>query len=46
MASSGMLRRVVLVGTYVSEELIACPSSPVLVTLMKEAQSSYKSHTV
>jgi hypothetical protein len=71
MASSGMLRRVVLVRTDVSEELGASfitvtmvflrsvrrllvtasvvPSSPILVTLMKEALSysvgSYKSHT-
>jgi hypothetical protein len=48
MASSGMLRRVALVRTYVSEELSASfttvtrmvPSSPILVTLMKEALSS------
>jgi hypothetical protein len=56
MASSGMLRRVALVRTDVSGELIASfirvirigklliamvvPSSPILVTLMKEAQSS------
>jgi hypothetical protein len=81
MASSGMLRRVALVRTDVSEELrasfirvttmlpvtnnlvffrsirrsvvtaIVVPSSPILVTLMKEALSSskkicsYKSHT-
>jgi spore maturation protein CgeB len=35
-----MLRRVVLVRTDVSEELGAGPSSPILVTLMKEALSS------
>jgi hypothetical protein len=61
MASSGMLRRVSLVRTDVSEKLIASfirvtvflrsvgrllvtasvvPSSPILVTLMKEALSS------
>jgi hypothetical protein len=55
MASSGMLRRVALVRTDVSEELSACfirvksdllflrsvvPSSPILVTLMKEVLSS------
>jgi hypothetical protein len=66
MVSSGMLRRVVLVRTDVSEEISASfirvtrikrsvrrllvtasvvPSSPILVTLMKEALSSYKSHT-
>jgi hypothetical protein len=51
MASSGMLRRVALVGTDVSEELSASiimvtrnvPSSPILVTLMMEAQSSSES---
>jgi hypothetical protein len=64
MASSGMLRRVVLVRTYVSEELSASfvrvtrlgissqrasvptasvvPSSPIFVTLMMEALSSYE----
>jgi hypothetical protein len=55
MASSGMLRRVALVRTDVSEELSASisvrrllvtasvvPSSPILVTLMKEALSSPK----
>jgi hypothetical protein len=52
MASSGVLRRVALVITDVSEELSASfirvtrnnasvvPSSPILVTLMKEALSS------
>jgi hypothetical protein len=47
MASSGMLRRVALVNTDVSEELNASlvtasviRSSPILVTLMKEALSS------
>jgi hypothetical protein len=44
MASSGMLRRVTLVRTDVSEELgasfLRVPSSPILVTLMKEALSS------
>jgi hypothetical protein len=50
MASSGMLRRVALVRTDVSEflrslcQLLATasvvPSSPILVTLMKEALSS------
>jgi hypothetical protein len=51
MVSSGMLRRVALVRTEVSEELsVSCgcrllvtagvPSSPILVTLMKEAPSS------
>jgi hypothetical protein len=51
MASSGMLRRVALVRTDVSEELSASfirvlvkasvfPSSPILVTLMKEALRS------
>jgi hypothetical protein len=56
MASSGMIRRVALVRTHVSEELRASliwvtrlgelvtvnvvPSSPSLVTLMKEALSS------
>jgi hypothetical protein len=52
MPSSGMLRRVVLVRTDVSEELSVSfigwllvaasvvPSSPILVTLMKEALSS------
>jgi hypothetical protein len=51
MASSGMLRRVALVRTDVSEELsasfirvtgIVVPSSPILVTLMEEAVSSSK----
>jgi hypothetical protein len=51
MASSGMLRHVALVRTYVSEELSASfisvtasvvPSSPILATLMKEALSSYE----
>jgi hypothetical protein len=45
MVSSGMLRRVALVRTEVLEELSASfirivPSSPILVTLMKEALSS------
>jgi hypothetical protein len=42
VASSGMLRRMVLVSTDVSDELSASvvPSSPILVTLMKEAPSS------
>jgi hypothetical protein len=50
MASSGMLRRVALVRTEVSEELRSVfrllvrasvvPSSPILVALMKEALSS------
>jgi hypothetical protein len=55
MLSSGMVRRVALVGTDVSEERIASitlcvlrlldtvnviPSSPILVTLMREAISS------
>jgi hypothetical protein len=49
MASSGMLRRVALVRTDVSDELsasfirvtrIVVPSSQILVTLMKEALSS------
>jgi hypothetical protein len=55
MASSGMLRRVALVRTDVSEELSASisfrrllvtanvPNSPILVTLMMEALSSSKS---
>jgi hypothetical protein len=47
MASSGMLHRLALVRTDVSEELIASfisvvPSSPILVTLMTEALSSSK----
>jgi hypothetical protein len=44
MASCGMLRRVALVRTDVLEELqltaTLVPSSPILVTLMKEALSS------
>jgi hypothetical protein len=39
MTSSGKLRRVALVRTDVSEELSA-PSSPILVTLIKEALNS------
>jgi hypothetical protein len=54
MMSSGMLRRVALVGTNVSEELSASvvPSSPILVTLKEGGATffrnvgSYKSHTV
>jgi hypothetical protein len=52
MAASGMLRRVALVRTDVSEELSTqrrllvtasvVPSSPILVTLMREALSSSK----
>jgi hypothetical protein len=51
MVSSGMLRRVALVRTDISEELSVCrllvaasvvPSSPILVTLIKEALSSSK----
>jgi hypothetical protein len=51
MASSGMLRSVALVRTYVSQKLSVrrllvaasvVPSSRVLVTLMKEALSSSK----
>jgi hypothetical protein len=44
MASSGMLCRVALVRPDVSGELSASvvPSSPILVTLMKEALSSPK----
>jgi hypothetical protein len=58
MASSGVLRRVALIRTGVSEELGASirvtasvPSSPILVTLMKETLISSetsilnKSHT-
>jgi hypothetical protein len=43
MSSSGMLRRVALVTTDVSEELVAAnvvPCSPILVTLMMEALRS------
>jgi hypothetical protein len=47
MVSSGMLRRVALVRTDVSEELVrllvtasVVPNSPIFVTLMKEALSS------
>jgi hypothetical protein len=44
MASFGMLRRMALVGTDVSEERSATsnvvPSSPILVTLMKQVLSS------
>jgi hypothetical protein len=50
MASSGMIRRVALVRTDISEELSSVrrlqvtasviPSSPILVTLKKEALSS------
>jgi uncharacterized membrane protein len=51
MASSGMLRRVALVRTDVSEELSASitrvdPSSPILVTLMVEALSSYEASVI
>jgi hypothetical protein len=42
MVSSGMLSRVALVRTDVSEELSIVPSSPILVTLMKETLSSSK----
>jgi hypothetical protein len=44
MASSGMLRRVALVRTDVSELVTATvvPSSQIIVTLMKEVISSYK----
>jgi hypothetical protein len=38
MASSGMLRRLALVRTDVTASVV--PSSPILVTLMKEALSS------
>jgi hypothetical protein len=52
MASSGILRRVALVRTDVLDELSTnvIPSSPILVTLMKEGlrssetSCSYKSH--
>jgi hypothetical protein len=40
MVSSGMLHCVALVRIDVSEELRIVPSSPILVTLMKEALSS------
>jgi hypothetical protein len=42
MASFGMLRRVALIRTDVTEELTAnvVPSSPILVSLMMEALSS------
>jgi hypothetical protein len=43
MVSSGLLRRVALVRTDVSEELVAAcvvHSSPIFVTLMKEAPGS------
>jgi hypothetical protein len=40
MVSSGLLRRVALVRTDVSEEPV--PSSPIFVTLMKEAPGSYE----
>jgi hypothetical protein len=52
MVSSGMLRRVALVRTDVSEELSALrrllvtasvvPSSPILITLMKEGLTSFE----
>jgi hypothetical protein len=44
MASSGMLRRVALVGTDVSEVASYgyIPSSPILVTLMMEELSSFE----
>jgi hypothetical protein len=47
MVSSGMLRRVVFLRS-VRRLLVTAsvvPSSPILVTLMKDALSSYKSHT-
>jgi hypothetical protein len=40
MVSSGILRHVVLVRTDVSEEVGVVPSSPILITLIKEALSS------
>jgi hypothetical protein len=47
MASSGMLRRVALVRTDISEELLVTasvvPSSPIFVTLKKEALSTSES---
>jgi hypothetical protein len=56
MESSGMLRRVALVRTDVSDEhrnvrqlfvtASVVPSSPILVTLMIRNVGSYKSHTV
>jgi hypothetical protein len=45
MTSSGMLRHVILVRADVSEELsasIRVPMSPILVTLLKEALSSFE----
>jgi hypothetical protein len=58
MASSGMLRRVALVGTDVLEELFlrsvrrllvtasVVPSSPILVTLMEEALNSSETSVI
>jgi hypothetical protein len=49
MASSGMLRRVDLVRRDVSKELVTAsfvPSSPTLVTLMKEALGCSESSVI